>query len=119
MIISDKHKFSFIHIPKCAGTSLRWPLQWFDDTNGRFTRYVGEHEVLGLLDYVHIPLKVLREHFTSEYEKLKKYQSYAVVRNPFSRFSSFLTQHANQYGDKQFQCMTKKEIQRSLDAVIS
>ena len=119
MIISDKYRFCFIHVPKCAGTSVRGSLRPFDDTQGRFTGYVGEHEVLGPLDYVHIPLKVLREHFNTEYEKIKSYQSFAVVRDPYSRFPSSLAQRLNRYGEKPVHEMSKQEITKALDEVIS
>ena len=119
MIISDKYKFCFIHIPKCAGTSVRNVLQLFDDTQGKFTQYVGRHEALGMMDYVHIPLKILREHFSDEYTKIKTFQSFTVLRDPFSRFPSSLSQRLKMYGDKPFKIMSKREIQRSIDEAIN
>ncbi len=80
MIISDKHQFAFVHIPKCAGTSLRSILQHFDDRGSKFTGRVDHHTELGELDYVHIPLFALREHFRPEFEAVQQYWSFAVVR---------------------------------------
>lgn len=119
MIISDKYKFCFIHIPKCAGTTVRKVLQQFDDTQGEFTRYVGRHEEIGMMDYVHIPLKILRKYFATEYAKVRKFQCLAVLRDPFSRFPSSLSQRVKMYGDKPFKIMSKREIQKSIDEVIN
>lgn len=119
MIINDKHKFCFIHIPKCAGTYVRNPLQQFDDTHGKFTKYVGVHEDLGMLDYVHIPLGILRKFFQREYECIKNYHSFTVIRDPFSRFPSSFSQRIKLYGDKSILVMSKKEIQKSVDEVIN
>jgi hypothetical protein len=88
MIISDRHHFVFAHIPKCAGTSVRDALQHLDDRDGFYTGRVDQHPTLGLLDYVHIPLFNLRDHFRSEFEKAGDYWSFAVVRDPFGRFPS-------------------------------
>jgi len=119
MIISDKYNFCFVHIPKCAGTSVRGVLQKFDETLGRFTGHVGAHPEIGKLDYVHIPLAILREYFPGEYKKIKNYHSVAVVRDPYERFPSSLTQHLRMYGEKPIQKMSTKEIRSETDRCIN
>lgn len=44
MIISDKYRFVFIHIPKCAGMTIQNQLQSFDDTNGAHMGKVANHQ---------------------------------------------------------------------------
>lgn len=119
MIISDRYRFSFIHIPKCAGTYVRSALQPLDDRNGYYTATVKQHAGLGLLDYVHIPLFTLRDHFRSDFEKVRSYWSFAVLRDPFARFPSSISQRFKMYGDKPIQDQEpgkiKAEIERSID----
>lgn len=119
MIISDRHRFVFVHIPKCAGTSVREPLQRLDDRYGFYTDRVDRHPTLGLLDFVHIPLFTLRDHFRSEFDKVADYWSFAVVRDPFSRVPSSVSQRLKMYGGSAIQNQTTKnikaEVQRSID----
>ena len=119
MIISDKHKFVFIHIPKCAGTSIRSQLQNFDDTGGAYTSKVALHGQLGLLDYVHIPLSIIREYFPAEYERLLAYQSFAVIRDPFERFPSSLAQHIRMYKKEDLRRLKDKDLEKEIDEVIN
>jgi hypothetical protein len=97
MIINKKNQFVFVHIPKCGGTSVRNTLQSFDSCNGRFHERIGIHEELGQLDYTHIPLFTLREYFPDEFEAVRDYHSFAVMRNPFSRFASSVSQYLKMY----------------------
>lgn len=118
MIISDEYNFVFVHIPKCAGTTVRAPLQKFDSRNGAFTSRVDEHANLGNLDYVHIPLFVLRDYFPEEFEAARRYWSFAVVRDPFDRFASSVSQHVNMYSNKPIQKRKLGEIKRYVDEAI-
>lgn len=110
MIINETKKVCFIHIPKCAGTSIRRLLQDFDDLKGAHTGKVATHEQLGLLDYVHIPLPVLSEHFPELYQKVKSYHSFAIVRDPFERFASSVTQRLKMYHKKRLKDISDKDI---------
>lgn len=49
MIIDDRHRFVFVHIPKCAGTSVRQVLKQFDSYEGRWANAKREHPELGRL----------------------------------------------------------------------
>lgn len=115
MIISDRYKFAFIHIPKCAGTSIRTPLKQFDSCDGTFTGRVDIHPTLGQLDYVHIPLFVLREHFSSEFKVVQDYWSFAVMRDPFSRFASSVSQRMKIYSNQPIQKCSFDDIQGVID----
>ena len=119
MIINDAYKFVFIHIPKCAGTTVRSKLQTLDQTGGAFTSRVDEHPELGTIDYVHIPLFILRQHFESEYVKIMDYNTFAVVRDPFSRFLSSFSQYLKRKGKGPIRRIAKDDILREIDNVIN
>jgi hypothetical protein len=118
MIISDEYRFAFIHIPKCAGTSIRGALEPFDSREGSFTGRVGHHANLGELDYVHIPLFTLRDHFEREFEAVQRYWSFAVVRDPLSRFASSVSQNLRMYSDKRIQNRSVNEVKSSIHNAI-
>jgi hypothetical protein len=89
MIIDDDHGVAFVHIPKCAGTAVRRQLAPLDSYENSFWGR-REHESLGLIDYGHLPLALLETYFPSEFAKIRRYQSFAVVRQPLDRFVSAL-----------------------------
>ena len=126
MIISNEHRFCFVHIPKCAGSSVRKRLHRFHDwriteppwmkMNG--PSYIKKHPKLGLLYIGHIPLFVLREHFTREFRAVQDYWSFAVVRNPYERFASSVSQRLLEYGDKPIQNLSPKKIRAFIHETI-
>ncbi len=118
MIIDDKHEIAFIHIPKCAGTTVRKHLQPFDRSNGYFTARVEKHNQLGMLDYVHIPLFVLKEYFLEEFDLVNEYWSFAIMRDPFSRFASSVSQRLKMYGGMPIHEMSKGEIINEVNVCI-
>lgn len=118
MILCDKHKFAFIHIPKCAGTSVRNLLQEFDSTQCFFTGRVGEHPDIGRIDYVHIPLFVLRKFFVNEFSLIQNYWSFAIVRDPYSRFSSSVSQRLKMYSDSPIYMRRADEVRKEIDQCI-
>lgn len=118
MIISDHYKFAFIHIPKCAGTTIRKPLQELDDREGAYTRRVEEHPTVGPLDFVHMPLFTLQKYFHDDFLCVQNYWSFSVVRDPLHRFASSVSQRALMYSDKPVQKMAKKEIEKHIDESI-
>ena len=92
MIVSDTHRFVFIHVPKCAGTAVRTALDPYGETGDRFDRRVDTHPVHGRLDYTHLPLHLLAEIEPAIMARLDDYASYAVCRDPFARFPSAVAQ---------------------------
>ena len=93
MIVSDAHQFVFMHIPKCGGTAVRSALEQFDErADIYFNRARDAHGTLGELDYRHIPLSILRDHFTDDFRCVARYQAFAVMRDPFERFPSAVFQ---------------------------
>ena len=94
MIISDTHKFIFIHVPKCAGTSIRQSLYKYDTRNNFFWNYVPiapaseeEGEPL-LVDKGHMTLGVWRSLYPDAYSLINEYTVFSISRNPISRLLS-------------------------------
>jgi len=94
MIISHQHKTIFMHIPKCAGTSVRemlvradpeadrmWGWRWMP----RQQRYCDSAH----LPFVDLPPAVLR--------LVRGYFVIALVRDPMDRFRSAYAQHFSQH----------------------
>ena len=91
MIINRQHDFGFVHIAKCAGSTIRQQLRGIDDAQGRFYRSI-EHPVLGWINGNHIPLSVLQEHFPQDLAALRAVRSYTLTRDPMDRFISGVSQ---------------------------
>ncbi|WP_152053199.1 sulfotransferase family protein [Tautonia marina] len=94
MSYSHNLKFVFIHIPKCAGTSIEKALQGQCkiENIGKFDQDFIEKNKLGLSSRFHLSGKHLA---ASDLRKLMgeeifdSYFSFAFVRNPFSRLVSY------------------------------
>lgn len=91
MIISDEKKFVFVHIPKCAGMSVRAQLSSFDSTEERFNQKI-EHPRLGPIHTAHVPLVFLADQFPEIFDKIRNYTPFALLRDPRSRFISAIMQ---------------------------
>lgn len=96
MIISDEHQFAFVHIPKCAGTSVRKALRPIDETIGTFD-HIAEHPQMGMVNFGHLTLVDLAAYFPDQYAKVKAYRSVAIVRDPVDRFFSALFQRLREF----------------------
>jgi hypothetical protein len=96
MIISDEKRFVLVHVPKCAGTSIRKQIRHLDSYDGGFDK-IEDHPELGRIHYAHIPLCYLERHFPGEYGKLTEYRSYALVREPGHRFLSAVLQRMREF----------------------
>lgn len=96
MLISDSHRFVFIHNPKCGGTTVRTALAPFD-TNSDF--FWHKMKIEGIeIDKAHIPLTILRDHFGEVYGKIGRYFTFALVRDPYARVvSAFNENHKDLY----------------------
>jgi hypothetical protein len=96
MIISDSHRLVFVHIPKCAGTTIRTGLKSIDGLDGRFDGYFN-HPQGGRFLLNHLPLAELRSYFPACYDKVETYDSYAILRAARPRFASALFQHLRSF----------------------
>ncbi len=117
MIISDRHQFAFIHIPKCAGTSVRKALRSIDATDGMFDG-MARHPEMGMVHYAHFTLVDLARYFPEEYRKVAAYRSVAIVRDPVDRFYSALFQRLREFRGYQQSQITASVIEIEAEAVI-
>lgn len=111
MIINDPHRFAFVHIPKCAGTSVREQLKLHDSTNGAFAGKPFNHPKLGRLDTAHLPLRVLRDYFPQAFAKLEAYRTFAIVRDPFERFPSSFYQRMRMHDQQVMETVPQRELE--------
>jgi hypothetical protein len=96
MIVDDVHRFVFVHIPKCAGSTVHAQLSAWDSRDPAFHR-PGRHPHMGDVHFAHLPLAFLRAHYPTEFDKLTQYHSFALTRDPRSRFVSALLQRLREF----------------------
>lgn len=117
MIIAERYGFAFIHIPKCAGSSVRQQIEAYDDEAGFFAR-VKPHPVLGRADYGHFTLAQLRAYFPGHIERLQKLETYAIVRDPLQRFGSALRQTLWMYDKRPMTLIPPAELRDAVRRII-
>ncbi len=94
MIISDKYGFAFIHIPKSGGSTVRYALMNLDERKAvYFDRSRRDHDLLGSVDFAHLPLQALQQHFPRDFALLRSYRTFALIRDPMKRFTSSLHEY--------------------------
>jgi hypothetical protein len=91
MIVSRAHDFGFVHIGKCAGSTIREQLRDIDDLGQRFYRTT-HVEGLGKINGNHVPLQWLARYFPDDLAALRSVTSYTVTREPLDRFVSSVAQ---------------------------
>jgi Sulfotransferase family len=106
VIISDAHRFAFVHIPKCAGSSIRQQLDRLDSYHGAFSR-PGVHPVLGPIHYAHLPLAELQSCFPEQFDKILRFECFAIIREPGARFVSALLQHLQEFREVGTEMLSK------------
>ncbi|MBW8639632.1 sulfotransferase family protein [Hoeflea sp. WL0058] len=116
MIISDTYGFAFVHIPKCGGSTVKHVISSYNETDLPIVG-IHEHPALGRLDYAHIPLEVLREHFAKEFSKIEQYKAFALVRDPRERFFSALSQNQRMFSGTDITTMASRDVIRQCEKV--
>lgn len=94
MIISHKYQTVFLHIPKCAGTSIREALVQSDPDCHQMWgwRWMDRHQRYG--DSAHMPLVDLPPNIL---DLVRNYTVIALTRDPLARFFSAIHQHFQQH----------------------
>lgn len=92
-MISHKHQCIFIHIPKCAGTSVE--KMFLTDLNisyeQRSSLFMGRNDdkIQGPPRLAHLTISEMIENHLINLNQLDNYYSFAVIRNPIDRIYSF------------------------------
>jgi hypothetical protein len=81
MRISHKHKFVLISIPKTAGTTIRYVLDYYSDIKS-------SSSLRNRLYYHHISAGDLKVHFNKQNWDWNKYYKFCFARNPWDRMVS-------------------------------
>jgi hypothetical protein len=92
-MINHKHKFIFIHIPKCAGTSIENSLK----TIATRKPFGYDRKVGGFLQ--HLTCSEILHHDFLTKQDFDKHYKFAFVRNPFSRCVSEYIWRIKRYGN--------------------
>jgi hypothetical protein len=66
----------------------------------------------------HIPLSVLRVYFPGFFDKVRSYYSVAIVRDPYARFPSSLSQYLVSRADRPMRRMTQHQVADAVEEVI-
>ena len=95
MGIDELSRVAFIHIPKCAGTSVGNQLKRLP--NWKWDEGLIDHPELGQICPAHVPLEFLRAHYPEDFAKLSACESFALVRDPHDRFASAVFERIDWY----------------------
>jgi hypothetical protein len=116
MIVSDALRLAFLHIPKCAGSTVRRDLVAHDSLGDMFHGFwTPPHGVR--IDMLHITLAQLEAHFPDVLDKVRAYESYAVIREPARRLFSSLAYYMGSVQNQRIQADDPERIERTLREV--
>ena len=96
MLICHDWKLVFLHVPKCAGTSIRRLLEQEAPLGSTISFFDFEynHILKRHVDMAHLPLMDLRHY--AEWKLLNDYHTVAVIRHPYSRLVSACREYYRQ-----------------------
>ncbi len=119
MIFLDTHRIAFVHIPKCAGSTVRRQLVAhcpFDDV---FVTTPQDHPELGRVYLSHLPLDAVAAHFPAYFDKLQTYKVYAIVHEPKQRSYSALSERLRQVKSTEIASLDDAALQAEADEVVA
>lgn len=118
MIISDKLGFAFVHIPKCAGTSVKRVLRAIDTTGLTF-RGIANHPEMGTVHMAHLTMSDFATYYPDEFERVSRYRSMAIMRDPTERFHSAIFQRLREFKEVPQSAISAAMIESEARDVIS
>lgn len=119
MILNHDHRTCFVHIPKCGGSSIRNRIARYDQEDRRFFYRIDVHPVLGRIQYGHLTMPVLAAHFPDTFQKIREYDSYAVVRDPLLRFQSAIAEYCRAFQGTAFAALSADDRAEVVSRVIN
>ena len=78
----------------------------------------GHHPSIGRIDLAHIPLQTLSQYYPDVFEKIQNYDTFAIVRDPFKRFSSSLFQWLSMHRASDVRSVPVQELAEATDEAI-
>lgn len=96
---------------------MRHQLQPLNEAHERFGGW-RFHEEIGWFDAQHTPLERLRHYFPEDFQVLAALDTFAVCRDPVSRFISALAQRLREFRGRAVETLGPSEIRREMDEVI-
>lgn len=117
MILCDDRRFAFIHVPKCAGTSVRRALAPLDSTGEAFFTIV-DHPRMGPVHLAHLTMADLALHYPETFARVRRYRSMAILRDPLERFYSALFQRLREFRHVPQSDLTPTVIKAEAERVI-
>ena len=109
MLVSQRHKAAFVHIPKCGGSTIRQQFSGISDIEKDFTGPF-DHPEMGRVRLGHLPLWALREHYPDAFAALTTCRIHALTRDPFDRFESAVSEYLYHQETKRINEFTADEV---------
>lgn len=118
-IISNEKRFAFIHIPKCAGTSLARQIQSVVTYEPGFGGEIREHPAIGTYYDDHRTLAELLLTAPAALEKIRRYDAVAVCRDPIERFRSALAQVLRNRTQQALYELSRSQLAGFVDEIVT
>ncbi len=93
-VISDDLNFAFLHVPKTGGTTFGQQIAEQVSYDQRFYEGVENDPELGEFFQDHLTMPMYAKNYPTILEKLRRFDVYAIARDPFARFKSALAENA-------------------------
>lgn len=96
MILNTEKQRCFVHIPKCAGTSVRKVLSHYHDADPAYLNRWIRTDGYGIRYAGHLTAHLLKATDPATYALVNRATIYAVIRDPAERFMSAFSQYCRQ-----------------------
>lgn len=116
MIILDDKEIAFIHVPKCAGSTIRHQLLAMSNQEDVFKGPAVLPE-LGKVHLPHLTLAQVQVAYPEVLQKIATYDSFAVIRDPMQRFTSALSQRLKQHKHVDIYTLDADGLRQEMNAV--